>query len=165
LGNPLIVLNQPPYFSLQFINTMAKAQYLFGFSLIAIMLISFEAEAQKRKRNDYILLYDSLHIDGYIPSIPAGENTSIVFQKFKNGSNETFSVNDVSEFQFKDRKFFRKDIGNPREMLVFLELIPTENHDIDLYRLNGKKETFYLENKRSGKLYAVNGQVTEAFLS
>ena len=62
-------------------------------------------------------------------------------------------------------KFFRKNFGNPREMWVFLELIPTENQDLELYRLNGKNEFFYLENRSTGKLYAVNGQATEAFSS
>jgi len=144
---------------------MAIVTGRYVFFLVTIMFFSLNAEAQKRKRNDYILLYDSLHIDGHIPNIPADENTTITFQKFKNGTSEIYSVMEVTEFQFKDRKFFRKDIGNPREMLVFLELIPTENQDIDLYRLNGKKETFYLENKTTRKIYAVNGQVSEAFSS
>ncbi|MCR9016185.1 hypothetical protein [Aquiflexum gelatinilyticum] len=130
-----------------------------------LMVSATYSLAQKRVRNDYILFQDSLHIDGRILEIPTLENQSLVFRSIKGGQEKTYGVNDVSEFQYKDRKFFRKDIGSPREMLVFLELIPTENQDLALYRLNVKKETFYLENKSTGKLYAVNGQVSDAFSS
>lgn len=135
------------------------------FFLVTIMFFSLNAEAQKRKRNDYILLYDSLHIDGHIPKIPLEENTKLIFKEFKNGIEKEYTVNEVSEFQFKDRKFFKRNIGNPREMFVFLEKLPTQNKDLNLYKLNGKKETFYLENKITGQLYAVNGQVSDAFSS
>jgi len=94
----------------------------------------------------HILLYDTMHLVGNFQDIKLENETAGSFKRYTNDKYQYFSVDNVSEFSYNNRFFFRRDIINGGESkVVFLERIISSRKTVTLYRLNGKPSQYYIE--------------------
>jgi hypothetical protein len=117
--------------------------------LFTCLALQLNAQQREKKNSDYILLMDTVHFSGYIEKLPSKAFTEIKFKKFKNAAPSTYGIDEISEFRYNDRVFFRRTVDGVR---AFLEYLPTDNPNFRIYRRQGQTASYYIENLKSGEL-------------
>ncbi len=98
------------------------------------------------QNGDYIVFQDSAIFYGKV-QFPGNKGiSSINYRVGKKGKITTYTIEDISEFSVGGEKFFRKNIGkgNTKDW-KFLERIPNEKSDINLWRLNESPIRYFIE--------------------
>lgn len=131
-------------------KTVLFASQFFTYILLLVGLcLPAKAQQREKKNSDYILLMDTVHFNGYIEKLPSKAFSEINFKKFKRDIPTTYRIDEVSEFRYNDRLFFRRTVDGER---VFLEYLPTDNPNFRIYRRQGQTASYYIENPKSGEL-------------
>jgi hypothetical protein len=118
------------------------------------------AYGQKKRKNDYILLHDSLHVEGKIAQLPMGEFSGISFKSIHESDFKIYSASEVTEFGFKGREFVSRTIPSDIEA-VFLEKLETSNKEINLLRVNGDHEVYFVEQVQDGQIFELGESFQE----
>lgn len=127
---------------------------------ICFLLSSQMAYGQNKRKNDYILLKDSLHIEGKIAQLPTGEFSAISFKSIHESNFKTFAASEVTEFGFKGREFVSRTISSDIDA-VFLEKLETSNKEINLFRTNGSPEVYFVEQVQVGQILELDESFQE----
>ncbi|MBN7814830.1 hypothetical protein [Algoriphagus pacificus] len=108
-------------------------------------MINHESIAQKR---DYIVIQSKAYTQGIIRDLPSEENTVVYFKIRSREGFKRYSIDEVDELMFNQRKFFRKTVqSNGITKTVYLELLPQEFDKIKLWQLNQEKDEFFIETE------------------
>lgn len=119
----------------------------FLFATILFLTISLSPQTVFAQKSDYAILYDTVYRQGKITDLPIEGNTVIFFKSSAKSAPERLTVDDVKEFSFKERLFFRKQIVvGEREAKVFLERLPVVNSKATLWKMNGPDHHFFVES-------------------
>ncbi|WP_338223951.1 outer membrane beta-barrel protein [Algoriphagus confluentis] len=95
-----------------------------------------------------MILNDSIFTQGKISGLPLEDNRIILFSRSRRDAPRRFSVEEISEFQLSERKFFRKQLNlQGRDQLVFLERLPKPYEMAVFWKLNGENSLFFVEVK------------------
>lgn len=113
--------------------------------------LSLSSFAQRPVKNDYIVISDTIMVQGHISSLPENNNTEVFFGKSKRAQPVLYGIDSVTELRVSERVFFRKVISEAGlPAVVFLEKLPHSNEKAVFWKWNGKPNIFFLES--SGKL-------------
>lgn len=127
------------------IQFIAKA--LFSSFLLLFLLVIGEGQLlQAQKKNDYIVIKDSLLTHGYIKSIPIYPSREVLFKQKKKEEFQVYAMDEVSEFQERNLLFQRKAINvDGRSELVFLELLGDSVANASFWKLNAETNRYYIQ--------------------
>lgn len=119
----------------------------FLFATILLLAISLSPQTVCAQKSDYAILYDTVYRQGKISDLPTEGNTVIFFKSSAKATLERLTIDDVKEFSFKERIFFRRQIQvGDRQTQVFLERLPVVNAKATLWKLNGPEHQFFVES-------------------
>ncbi|GMQ27101.1 hypothetical protein Aoki45_37840 [Algoriphagus sp. oki45] len=97
-------------------------------------------------KTDYIIINDSIFAQGKVEGIPVEDNRVVYFIRSKWEGPKRYSVEEVSEFQVSERKFFRKQLNwQGKSQFVFLERLPRPFVKAIFWKLNGEPNQFFVE--------------------
>ncbi|TNF44249.1 MAG: hypothetical protein EP311_01580 [Cytophagales bacterium] len=97
-------------------------------------------------KTDYIIINDSIFAQGKVEGIPVEDNRVVYFIRSKREGPKRYSVEEVSEFQVSERKFFRKQLNwQGKSQFVFLERLPRPFVKAIFWKLNGEPNQFFVE--------------------
>lgn len=120
----------------------------FLFAAILFFAIGLFPQTAWAQKSDFAILYDTVYRQGKISDLPTEGNTVIFFRSSAKSDPERLTVDEVKEFSFKERLFFRRQIQvGDREAQVFLEKLPVVNSKATLWKLNGPEHRFFVETE------------------
>lgn len=118
----------------------------FLFVTILFLTISLSSQTVFAQKSDYAILNDTVYRQGKISDLPTEGNTVIFFKSSAKSDPERLTVDEVKEFSYKERLFFRRQIQvGDSEAQVFLERLPVVNTKATLWKLNGPEHRFFVE--------------------
>lgn len=130
---------------------------------LSIFLLFFTGISTLYAQKGHIVIMDSLYV-GTINDMHIEDNNVLSFRKFPNDKYTQFTVDQISEFSFKNRYYYRRKIIQDGMLQpFFLERIITSKKSVSLYRLNGKPAQYYIEKDSVILRLDDNTQLYEVF--
>ena len=132
--------------------------------LLSVLLLLFSGISTLYAQRGHIVLFDTLHTNGYMQDILIEDNTVLFYKRFPEDKFTKFTIDQVSEFSHKNRYFYRREIVHEGVLRkVFLERIISSKTAVTLYRLNGSDARFYIEADSALHRLDHKVQLKEAF--
>lgn len=101
---------------------------------------------QAQRKNDYLVLKDSLFTHGYVKSFPIYPAKELLFKVKKKEEFQMYGIEEVSEFQDRNLLFQRKTISlDGRTETVFLELLSDSVSQASIWKLNAEANRFFIQ--------------------
>lgn len=93
---------------------------------LSIFILLLSGISSLYAQGGHVVILDTMVIGGLIKGLPIEDNTAIYYKKFGKDVFEKITVNEVSEFSFDNRFFYRHEIKhNGILQPIFLERLIT----------------------------------------
>lgn len=123
-----------------------KSRFLFVKTCFYLsFLIIFANEVAAQKKQDYVVISDSIFSHGYIQELPLFPKTDIQFKFRKKEPFKTYRIEEISEFRLDKMLFQRKQVslqGEPKT--VFLELLSDSVKNASIWKLNMEVNKYFI---------------------
>ena len=118
---------------------------IFFFLISGIFLLGLGQKVQAQKK-DHIILYDSIFREGKIEKFPSNGLTEVSFRRSSREEFQTYTIDQITEFQYNGRKFSPKEIAvSGTVKTVFLEKLPNPVQGAIIWKLNTQPAAYLLE--------------------